>query len=211
MSTPLTYIFFNFQLHTHRHSRWCRCSAISCELRSRDTADHSVHATAAWDITPGVWQMCLALRQRDLHALTLHLLHPVGLLTDLCPQPERAKKRRRKRTQRETWESDLWHYSRSLWSYILQRADVDFTWRMDQLTSSPTVSWRKENITFWKCIFTFSRRNNQLSCTLPQSLNHALFSSSTYSVYQINKLKATKGETTCCKGRVWLWINIALL
>lgn len=50
-----------------------------------------MHAIVAWDIIPGEGQLGLTLRQRDLHTLTLHLLHPVGLLTDQCSQPGMVK------------------------------------------------------------------------------------------------------------------------
>lgn len=47
-------------------------------------------------ISPGVGQAGQTLRQRGLHTLTLHLLHPVAFLTDQCPQPENMEEQRGK-------------------------------------------------------------------------------------------------------------------
>lgn len=85
-------MFVSSVLHTDRNSRWCRNSSKACKLRSRDAADDGVHAPLAWDVTPGEGQLGLAVGQRGLRTLALHLLNPVALFTDLCPQPGRDKR-----------------------------------------------------------------------------------------------------------------------
>lgn len=127
-------------MSTHWHSGGCGCSAILRELRSRHTADDGVHAPTTRRIGTGVGQPGRALRQRGLHTLTLHLLHPVALLTDLRPQSGNTEERESK--------SD----AVAMWRCIRRQEAGIFTWRRDQLTLSPIVSWKKTDIASMNCI-----------------------------------------------------------
>lgn len=65
------------------------------ELRSGHAANHGVHPSVTRDISTGAGQPGGTLGQRGLHTLTLHLLHPVAFLTDLCPQSGSREERQR--------------------------------------------------------------------------------------------------------------------
>lgn len=84
-------VIMSSEARTDRHGVCCMSSAVAHKLRSRDTADDSVHAPRAWTIPPAEGHLGLALGQGDLHSLTLHLLHPVGLLGDLSLQSDKER------------------------------------------------------------------------------------------------------------------------
>lgn len=139
------------------------------ELPSGHTADDGVHAPATRRIGTGVGQPGRALRQRGLHPLTLHLLHPVALLTDLGPQSGNTEKRESKSDAVTTR------------SCIHGHEDGIFTWRRDRLTLSPIVSWKKKNIASINCIlvwffFNFPLSNVQ-STTLWRQRQHSFIKS----------------------------------
>lgn len=185
-----------FPPHTNLHSRWCRRSAITWKLGSRHTADHSVHAPPAWDITPGQGQQGLTLWQRCFHSLTLDLLHPESLLADLCPQPESLE---------EEWQGgDLWHDTllvslcthaqSSCWLYLEEGSA--------SLESHSFLKHREHySLEFSElqlCILTLSRLNKLRFYTLPRCTLVLLLPNLPFSHAFISSLKSLLFHSAKC-------------